>query len=244
MGASGSKATSVALDSHQSPPTPVPPAPSAADGRVGIAAAPPTTPSAVAAPAAAEAAAAADAAAVAAAAREQRLRAAELEARARVLSSKVRCVECGHQSIEESNADVAVFMRKMIRDELRAGRREGEILEALKGEYGDSVVYSPPFHGASAALWLTPVVAELFSSPSSLPSPPFHLPLIAASTRCLYSQQQPHQLFVADQWQLQQPRQARQHNQLPATPTQCPAEQCDPSSHTDDMSTTPVNSFT
>ncbi|CAI7834792.1 unnamed protein product, partial [Closterium sp. NIES-54] len=182
MGASGSKATSVALDSHQSPPTPVPPAPSAADGRVGIAAAPPTTPSAVAAPAAAEAAAAADAAAVAAAAREQRLRAAELEARARVLSSKVRCVECGHQSIEESNADVAVFMRKMIRDELRAGRREGEILEALKGEYGDSVVYSPPFHGASAALWLTPVFVFAAAAASAVRRRPMAAAAATAGT--------------------------------------------------------------
>ncbi|GJP51852.1 hypothetical protein CLOM_g10982 [Closterium sp. NIES-68] len=105
----------------------------------------------------AKAAPPAAAAAAAAAAREQRLRAAELEARARVLSTKVRCVECGHQSIEDSNADVAVFMRKMIRDELSKGRQEGEILDTLKDKYGDSVVYSPPFQGASAALWLTPV---------------------------------------------------------------------------------------
>ncbi|CAI5980764.1 unnamed protein product [Closterium sp. NIES-64] len=240
MGATGSKATSAGLppvnapvDSRQisTPAGPAPPAAAPAvseassaalkpeavsEGKTSAAAALATVAPAAAAPIAETATA--DAAAVAAAAaREQRLRAAELEARARVLSSKVRCVECGHQSIEESNADVAIFMRKMIRDELRAGRQEGEILESLKSEYGDSVVYSPPFHGASAALWLTPVNisglseftwgamgchgvpwgAMSHSAAVPRPSPPLHpAPLVAASTRCLCSQQQPHPLCV------------------------------------------------
>lgn len=89
--------------------------------------------------------------------REDRIRAAELEARARVLSTRLRCIECGHQSIEDSNADAAVFMRRMIRQQLREGQREPAILDALKLQFGDSVVYSPPFQGATAALWLTPV---------------------------------------------------------------------------------------
>ncbi|CAI5954592.1 unnamed protein product [Closterium sp. NIES-65] len=205
MGATGSKATSAGLppvnapvDSRQisTPAGPAPPAAAPAvseassaalkpeavsEGKTSAAAALATVAPAAAAPIAETATA--DAAAVAAAAaREQRLRAAELEARARVLSSKVRCVECGHQSIEESNADVAIFMRKMIRDELRAGRQEGEILESLKSEYGDSVVYSPPFHGASAALWLTPSFRRCPSSLSSAPPGP--------SCCCL------HQVFV------------------------------------------------
>ena len=44
---------------------------------------------------------------------EDRARAAEVEARAVALSSKVRCLECGHQSIEESGADIAVLLRKV-----------------------------------------------------------------------------------------------------------------------------------
>lgn len=45
--------------------------------------------------------------------REARLKAAEVEARARLLSTRIRCIECGHQSIEESNADIAVLLRRV-----------------------------------------------------------------------------------------------------------------------------------
>lgn len=44
---------------------------------------------------------------------EDRVRAAQVEARARHISHNVRCLECGHQSIEESAADIAVRLRKV-----------------------------------------------------------------------------------------------------------------------------------
>ena len=59
---------------------------------------------------------------------EDRARAAEVEARAVALSSKVRCLECGHQSIEESGADIAVLLRKVsrVRRRCRHGLGRGE----------------------------------------------------------------------------------------------------------------------
>ena len=45
---------------------------------------------------------------------EDRVRAAQVEARARHISHNVRCLECGHQSIEESAADIAVRLRKVL----------------------------------------------------------------------------------------------------------------------------------
>lgn len=44
---------------------------------------------------------------------EERVRNAQVEARARNISHNVRCLECGHQSIEESAADIAVRLRKV-----------------------------------------------------------------------------------------------------------------------------------
>jgi cytochrome c-type biogenesis protein CcmH/NrfF len=47
---------------------------------------------------------------------EERVRTAQIEARARNISHNVRCTECGHQAIEESQADIAVKLRKVNTD--------------------------------------------------------------------------------------------------------------------------------
>ncbi|KAL2621192.1 hypothetical protein R1flu_001397 [Riccia fluitans] len=89
---------------------------------------------------------------------EERVRSAQIEARARNISHNVRCVECGHQSIEESQADIAVKLRRVIRDELRKGKSDKEIYNKLTTEYGETVLYSPKFDAQSAVLWLLPVM--------------------------------------------------------------------------------------
>ncbi|XP_024370967.1 cytochrome c-type biogenesis CcmH-like mitochondrial protein isoform X1 [Physcomitrium patens] len=88
---------------------------------------------------------------------EDRVRAAQVEARARHISHNVRCLECGHQSIEESAADIAVRLRKVIRDDIRAGKTDNEIYERLTTEYGETILYSPAFDAQTAVLWLGPV---------------------------------------------------------------------------------------
>jgi cytochrome c-type biogenesis protein CcmH len=89
---------------------------------------------------------------------EDRVRTVQIEARARNISHNVRCLECGHQSIEESQADIAVRLRKVIRDELRAGKTDQEIYTKLTTEYGEAILYSPAFDAQTAVLWVGPVV--------------------------------------------------------------------------------------
>eukprot|EP00897_Mesotaenium_endlicherianum_P007751 jgi/Mesen1/7003/ME000365S06141 len=89
---------------------------------------------------------------------EDRIKAAQIEARAQAISSNVRCLECGHQSIEDSQADIAILLRRVIRQELKKGKHEKEIFAQLKEDYGDSVLYAPPFDAQTATLWLLPVI--------------------------------------------------------------------------------------
>lgn len=89
---------------------------------------------------------------------EERLRSAELEARALAISKNVRCTECGHQSIEESGAEVAILLRRIIRSELKKGRSEKEVFQKLEEDYGEAVLYAPPFDAQTALLWLLPVI--------------------------------------------------------------------------------------
>ncbi|XP_020591385.1 cytochrome c-type biogenesis CcmH-like mitochondrial protein [Phalaenopsis equestris] len=79
-----------------------------------------------------------------------------VEARARNISHNVRCTECGSQSIEESQADVAILLRKLIRDEIRAGKTDKEIYQDLQDKFGETVLYAPKFDMQTAALWLSP----------------------------------------------------------------------------------------
>lgn len=81
-----------------------------------------------------------------------------LEARARNISHNVRCTECGSQSIEESQADVAILLRRLIRDEIRSGKSDKEIYRKLEDDFGETVLYAPKFDMQTAALWLSPFI--------------------------------------------------------------------------------------
>ncbi|MED6136692.1 hypothetical protein PIB30_058129 [Stylosanthes scabra] len=81
-----------------------------------------------------------------------------VESRARNISHNVRCTECGSQSIEESQADVAILLRKLIRDEIRSGKSDKEIYKKLEDDFGETVLYAPKFDLQTAALWLSPVL--------------------------------------------------------------------------------------
>lgn len=81
-----------------------------------------------------------------------------IDARARNISHNVRCTECGSQSIEDSQADIAILLRKLIRDEIRAGKTDKEIYKKLEDGYGETVLYAPKFDMQTATLWLSPLL--------------------------------------------------------------------------------------
>ncbi|KAK9066248.1 hypothetical protein SSX86_013569 [Deinandra increscens subsp. villosa] len=81
-----------------------------------------------------------------------------VDARARNISHNVRCLECGSQSIEESQADIAILLRKLIRDEIRSGKSDKDIYNKLENEYGETILYAPKFDWQTAGLWLSPLL--------------------------------------------------------------------------------------
>lgn len=81
-----------------------------------------------------------------------------VDARARDISHNVRCTDCGSQSIEDSQADIAILLRKLIRDEIRSGKSDKEIYTKLEADFGESIFYEPKFDKQTAALWLSPLL--------------------------------------------------------------------------------------
>jgi cytochrome c-type biogenesis protein CcmH len=79
-----------------------------------------------------------------------------LEARARALSKELRCLVCQNQSIDESNADLAHDLRRLLRQRLVAGDSDRQVLDYISARYGVFVLLDPPFTPVTYLLWLTP----------------------------------------------------------------------------------------
>ena len=78
------------------------------------------------------------------------------EARFHELAGKIRCLVCQNQSLAESNAALAIDLRRELREHIAAGRSDREILKFMVERYGDFVIYQPPFKATTALLWLGP----------------------------------------------------------------------------------------
>jgi cytochrome c-type biogenesis protein CcmH len=78
------------------------------------------------------------------------------EQRIRQLEERLRCLVCQNQSLADSNAELAGDLRKQVREQVRAGRSDEQIVEFLVQRYGDFVLYEPPFKATTALLWVGP----------------------------------------------------------------------------------------
>ncbi len=76
-----------------------------------------------------------------------------LEARARALSTELRCLICQSQSIDESDAEIARDLRVLIRERLKAGDSDAEVKDFLVARYGEYVLLKPAFAWHTALLW-------------------------------------------------------------------------------------------
>jgi len=80
-----------------------------------------------------------------------------LETRARGLSKELRCMVCQNQSIDDSDAPLARDLRLLVREHLRAGETDQQVLDFLIARYGEFVLLRPRFAPHTALLWLTPL---------------------------------------------------------------------------------------
>ncbi|MEO8420554.1 MAG: cytochrome c-type biogenesis protein [Hyphomicrobium sp.] len=86
---------------------------------------------------------------------------AALEARARHLSSGLRCLVCQNQSIDDSNAPLARDLRLLVRERLKAGDSDAQVMRFVEDRYGEFVLLSPPLSWRTVLLWLAPLLALL-----------------------------------------------------------------------------------
>lgn len=85
------------------------------------------------------------------------------EKRLQAMSKELRCLVCQNETIADSNAELAVDLRREIRSLIADGRSDNEILEFMVTRYGDFVLYRPPLKGVTLLLWGGPVVLLLLA---------------------------------------------------------------------------------
>jgi cytochrome c-type biogenesis protein CcmH len=88
-----------------------------------------------------------------------------LEARAREISSELRCMVCQNQSIDDSEAPLARDLRLLVRERLKAGDSDTQVVDFMVARYGEFVLLKPRMSWHTAILWgapLTILIAGLF----------------------------------------------------------------------------------
>src|SRR5919201_39045 len=87
-----------------------------------------------------------------------------LETRARNLSRELRCMVCQNQSIDDSDAPLARDLRILVRERLKAGDSDSQVLDFLTARYGQFVLLKPRFGWDTAILWLAPAAVLLLGA--------------------------------------------------------------------------------
>jgi cytochrome c-type biogenesis protein CcmH len=79
-----------------------------------------------------------------------------LEARARAISREIRCLVCQNENIDDSGADLAADLRRLVRERLTAGDSDRQVRDFLVARYGDFVLLRPPVEPRTWLLWFGP----------------------------------------------------------------------------------------
>jgi cytochrome c-type biogenesis protein CcmH len=74
------------------------------------------------------------------------------------VSAELRCMVCQNQTIADSNADLAIDLRRQVRSMLQQGKSEADVLRYMTDRYGDFVLYRPPVKASTWLLWFGPAL--------------------------------------------------------------------------------------
>jgi cytochrome c-type biogenesis protein CcmH len=87
-----------------------------------------------------------------------------LEARAREVGQELRCLVCRNQSIDDSDADLAHDLRVLVRERIKIGDSNGQVIAFIRARYGDFVLLRPPFELGTLLLWGGPLLIVLLGA--------------------------------------------------------------------------------
>ena len=84
-----------------------------------------------------------------------------LEEQAQAIDQRLMCPVCPAETIDQSQADVALQMRELVREKLRDGETEEQIYDFFVERYDKGVLAEPPAEGFNILVWVLPPVAVI-----------------------------------------------------------------------------------
>ncbi len=81
-----------------------------------------------------------------------------LEQKVMALAAELRCLVCQNQTIADSTAPLAEDLRNQVREKMRQGASDSEIIDFMVARYGDFVLYRPPVKATTLLLWFGPLL--------------------------------------------------------------------------------------
>lgn len=72
------------------------------------------------------------------------------------ISNELMCPVCQGQTVAESNSQLALSMKEVVRIKVSEGKSKEEILDYFILQYGDTILAKPPIKGFNLLLWIFP----------------------------------------------------------------------------------------
>jgi cytochrome c-type biogenesis protein CcmH len=79
-----------------------------------------------------------------------------VEVRVQKLSEELRCLVCQNQSLADSSADLAIDLKNQVREQIKQGASDQQVIDFMTARYGDFVLYRPPLKATTLLLWFGP----------------------------------------------------------------------------------------
>jgi cytochrome c-type biogenesis protein CcmH len=70
----------------------------------------------------------------------------------------IRCLVCQGQSLNDSNSDFAIDLKKVIKKKIINKETDKEIYKYLTERYGDWILFDPPLKQKTLLLWALPLI--------------------------------------------------------------------------------------
>ena len=84
-----------------------------------------------------------------------------IEQRLAKLSHELRCLQCQNQTLADSPSGLAADMRREIREQMKAGKSDKEVVAFLTERYGQFILYRPRVTPMTYLLWFGPFLLLL-----------------------------------------------------------------------------------
>lgn len=79
-----------------------------------------------------------------------------LEKRMIGLAQNLRCLVCQNESLASSRSGLAEDLRREVREQMKKGMTDQQIIDYLVSRYGDFVLFDPPVKSYTLLLWYGP----------------------------------------------------------------------------------------